>query len=192
MAEQAPRGESRKDEIVAAALELLEQDGPEAVSMRAIADRIGIKAPSLYKHFRDKDALEMAMIAAGFRSSAEVFTIAVEDADDPLAALAAAYRSWALAHRHLYRLMTHKPLDREALPAGVEEAAALPVVRVAGGDRARARALWAFAHGMTSLELAERFPPDADLDAAWAAGVAALRSLTASDPASPDTEGKTT
>lgn len=192
MAEQAPRGESRKDEIVAAALELLEQDGPEAVSMRAIADRIGIKAPSLYKHFRDKDALEMAMIAAGFRTSAEVFTIAVEDPDDPLAALAAAYRSWAMAHRHLYRLMTHKPLDREALPAGVEEAAALPVVRVAGGDRARARALWAFAHGMTSLELAERFPPDADLDAAWAAGVAALRSLTASDPASPDTEGKTT
>lgn len=191
MAEQALHGGSRKDEIVAAALELLEQDGPEAVSMRAIADRIGIKAPSLYKHYRDKEALEVAMIAAGFRSSAAAFTNAIEDAADPLSALAAAYRSWALAHRHLYRLMTHKPLDREALPAGVEEAAALPVVQVAGGDRARARALWAFAHGMTSLELAERFPADADLDAAWAAGVAALRGLTDSDPATPDTEGTT-
>ncbi len=188
MAEQAPRGESRRDEIVARALELLEQDGPEAVSMRAIAARIGIKAPSLYKHYRDKEALEVAMIAAGFRSSAQAFMSAIEDADDPLAALAAAYRSWDLAHRHLYRLMTHRSLDREALPAGVEEAAALPVVRVAGGDRARARALWAFAHGMTSLELAERFPADADLDAAWAAGVAALRGLTDSDPATPDTE----
>ncbi len=192
MAEQAPRGESRKDEIVAAALELLEQDGAEAVSMRAIADRIGIKAPSLYKHYRDKDALEVAMIAAGFRSSAEALTTAIEDADDQLAALAAAYRGWALAHRHLYRLMTHKPLDRGALPVGVEEAAALPVMQVAGGDRARARALWAFAHGMTSLELAERFPSDADLDAAWAAGVAALRSLTESDPTSPDIEGTKT
>jgi hypothetical protein len=35
------------------------------------------------------------------------------------------------------------------------------------GDRVLARAVWAFAHGMTSPELNERFPPDADLDAAW-------------------------
>lgn len=177
---EVPR--SRKDEIVAAALRLLENEGPAGVSMRSVADRVGIRAPSLYKHFRAKDALEAAMIAAGFRSQAAAFGAALEDAGDPLGALAAAYRQWALAHRHLYRLMTHKPLDRAALPAGLEQAAALPVLRVVGGDPARARALWAFAHGMTSLELADRFPPGADLDAAWAAGVAALRSL-----ASPDT-----
>lgn len=189
MAERPDRAEARKDEIVAASLELLEQGGPQAVSMRAIADRIGIRAPSLYKHYRDKDALETAMIAAGFRTMAGVFRAAVEDSADPLVALAAAYRKWALSHRHLYRLMTHKSLDRAALPAGVEEAAALPVAQVVGGDPARARAVWAFAHGMTSLELADRFPADADLDAAWAAGVAALRSLTSPHTASPDPEG---
>ena len=44
----------------------------------------------------------------------------------------------------------------------------------AGGDHDRARAAWAFAHGMTILELDGRFPPDADLDGAWSAGIAAF------------------
>ena len=43
-----------------------------------------------------------------------------------------------------------------------------------GGDADLARAAWAFAHGMVQLELAGRFPPGADLPAAWHSGVAAL------------------
>ncbi|MEV0651222.1 WHG domain-containing protein [Phytomonospora sp. NPDC050363] len=37
-----------------------------------------------------------------------------------------------------------------------------------------ARAVWAFAHGMVVLELEDRFPPDADLDAAWRVGCEAF------------------
>lgn len=90
-----------------------------------------------------------------------------------LEALARAYRAWGLAHPHLYRLATQGPLPRERLPAGMEAWAAEPVVRVAGSE-AKARATWAFAHGMTILELDARFPQSADLDAAWKAGIAAL------------------
>ena len=78
-----------------------------------------------------------------------------------------------LAHPHLYRLATEGPLPRELLPEGLEAWAAEPVVRLAG-TQAKARAVWAFAHGMTILELDGRFPPGADLDAAWRSGVAAL------------------
>ena len=35
--------------------------------------------------------------------------------------------------------------------------------------------MWAFAHGMVMLELDHRFPADADLDAAWEAGIAAFQ-----------------
>jgi hypothetical protein len=42
------------------------------------------------------------------------------------------------------------------------------------GARIAPRAVWAFAHGMVGLELSGRFPPDADLDAAWPAGIAAF------------------
>lgn len=86
-----------------------------------------------------------------------------------LPSVAAAYRRWALAHPHLYALATERPLARERLPAGIEDRAAEPLVAALGGDEHVARAVWAAAHGLVSLELAGRFPPDADIDAAWAA-----------------------
>jgi AcrR family transcriptional regulator len=165
----------RAREIAATARDLVEREGAGALSMRRLADRLGIRAPSLYAHFADKQALEAEVISAGFEEAAEAFERAVEGADDPLAALAAAYRAFALEHPHLYRLMTERPLPRDRLRPGVEDRAARPVADATGGDEAAARAAWAFAHGMAILELNGRFPPDADLDAAWARGVDAFR-----------------
>ena len=68
--------------------------------------------------------------------------------------------------------MTDAPLRRDRLAPGVEERAAAAVVAAVGGDRDLARQAFAFAHGMTILELNGRFPPDADLDAAWERGLA--------------------
>jgi AcrR family transcriptional regulator len=165
---------TRAQEVVAAARRLLEDEGAGALTMRRLAERVGIRAPSLYKHLPDKAALEAAIIATGLEEAAAVFEAAVDGAEEPLGALAAAYRGFALAHPHLYRLMNNGPLPRHRLPPGLEDRAAAPVLRVAG-SQARARALWAFAHGMVMLELDQRFPPDADLDAAWRAGIAAFR-----------------
>jgi AcrR family transcriptional regulator len=164
----------RAREIVAAARELLETDGPEALSMRRVAERLGIRAPSIYKHLPDKQTLENALISAGFEELAVEFESALDDGD-PLTALAVAYRRFANQHPHLYRLMTERPLQRERLAPGAEDRAALPVRRAVGGDPDAARAVWAFAHGMTILELNGRFPPDADLDAAWRRGLDAYR-----------------
>jgi AcrR family transcriptional regulator len=174
--------------VVVAARRLLEEEGAGALTMRRLADQLGIKAPSLYKHLPDKTALEAAIIATGLEEAAARFEAAVDSATTggaatgdaagggaaAISALAGAYREFALAHPHLYRLIHNGPLPRQHLPAGVEERAAAPLLRVAG-SRARARALWAFAHGMVMLELDQRFPPDADLDAAWEAGITAFQ-----------------
>ena len=180
---------ARGRELVAAGRRLLEEEGPEALTMRRLADRVGIRAPSLYKHLPDKAALEAAIIATGLEEAAAAFEQALEGADGgtggvagamagngggALPALAVAYRRFAREHPHLYRLMNNGPLPREHLPPGLEERTAAPLLRVAG-SQARARAVWAFAHGMVMLELDHRFPPDADLDAAWRAGVAAFQ-----------------
>lgn len=165
----------RAKEVVTAARRLLEEEGAAALTMRRLAERLGIRAPSLYKHLPDKAALQAAIIATGLQEAAAAFEAAGTDAAEALPALAAAYREFALAHPHLYRLMTNGPLPREQLPAGLEDRAAAPVLRAAGGDLALARALWAFAHGMVMLELDHRFPTDADLDAAWRAGIAAFQ-----------------
>jgi AcrR family transcriptional regulator len=164
--------------VVAAGRLLLEQEGPEALTMRRLAERVGIRAPSLYKHLPDKAALEAAIIATGLEEAAATFEQAVSGSGAgsgrALAALAAAYRGFALEHPHLYRLMNTGPLPREQLPPGLEDRAAAPLLRAAG-SQARARAVWAFAHGMVMLELDHRFPPDADLDDAWRAGIAAFQ-----------------
>ena len=51
----------RKEEIVLAALELAAEKGLANVSMSMIADKIGIKKPSLYKHFDSKNEIVEAM-----------------------------------------------------------------------------------------------------------------------------------
>ena len=175
MASSAPdRLTPRAREIVETARTILDDEGLDALTMRRIAERLGIRAPSLYKHFPDKETLEAAIISAAFEEQAELFERAIAGSDDPLAALAASYRAFALAHPHLYRLMTDQELRRDLLVPGVEERAGLTIYRAAGEDANRARAAWAFAHGMALLELANRFPPGADIDAAWREGIRAF------------------
>jgi AcrR family transcriptional regulator len=154
--------------IADAAVALVDEQGLEALSMRALAERMGMRAPSLYKHLASRADVEVLLAEEGLRR----FRAALEPAaaaERPLAAALVAYRGFAAAHPDLYRLMHDRPLPRESLSPGVEQDAMALVLRLVGGDRARARALWAGAHGLCVLERARRFPPDADLDAAWAA-----------------------
>lgn len=177
---EAPELGPRVRDVVAVARQILEREGPDGLTMRRLAEQMGIKAPSLYKHVDSKDEVEALLMAEAFRELGRELHDAIgslRNGRSPrkaLSALGRAYRRWALAHPHMYRLVTGGPLPRERLPEGLEAWAAEPVVSAAGGDPARARAAWAFAHGMTILELDGRFPPDADLDAAWATGVQAL------------------
>ena len=173
-ADAPPRLTARVREIVTTAVGLLEEQGAEALTMRRLAERLGIRAPSLYKHLSGKGELETAVIAVGFEELAAALEQAAGESPDRLAELGAAYRRFALTRPHLYRLMTERPLNRDQLPPGLEDRAAAPLVIALGGEPDRARAAWAFAHGMIMLELNGRFPPDADLDAAWRAGLAAF------------------
>jgi AcrR family transcriptional regulator len=165
----------RAREILAAARALLDDEGLEKLSMRNLAERLGIRAPSIYKHFSGKEALEAALISQGFEEQAALFEAMSAQSEDPVSAIAAAYREFAQRHPGLFRLMYDSPLDRSLLTPGSEEAAAAPAIRAFGGDGDLARAAFAFVHGMTVLELGGRFPPGADLDAAWQRGLAALQ-----------------
>ena len=165
----------RAREIVAAARELLEDEGVDKLSMRSLGERLGMKAPSLYKHFASKQALEATLISIGFEEQAEAFQAALDGSREPLAAMGAAYRAYAKRNPQLYRLMYDRPLNRSLLVAGTEEAASAPSFEAVGGDEELARAAWAFAHGMTIFELNDRFMAGSDLDTAWRRGIDALQ-----------------
>jgi AcrR family transcriptional regulator len=155
---------ARQRQIVATARERLVQDGVEALSLGAVAKALGIKPPSLYKHFASRADLEAALIAEGLEELAAALEAAGEE---DLHALCAAYRAFALANPQLYRLMTAAPLPRDKLPEGLEARAALPFNK-ALPDPHLARAAAAFAHGMVALEIAQRFPPWSKLEKSWA------------------------
>lgn len=70
-----------RSRISLAAQELFLRDGIDGVSMRRIADRVGVTAPAIYRHFRDKDELVAEIIAAGLRSLERYLEPALEGND---------------------------------------------------------------------------------------------------------------
>jgi AcrR family transcriptional regulator len=160
---------------VAAARRVLETEGWDAVTMRRLADKVGIRAPSLYKHIVDKAALEVALITEALVEMGEVLHAAVArpGRQGTVAALLAAYRRHSVANPDIYRLATSGPLPRGSLTPGLEDWAGEPFF-LATGDPAKAQALWSFAHGMVILEIDGRYPDGSDLDATWRAGAKAF------------------
>jgi AcrR family transcriptional regulator len=159
-----PSGElsARQREIVSVARALLVEEGIEGLTLGRVAAALGIKPPSLYKHFASRGDLEAALIAIGLAELGD----AMEAAGADLHAVGAAYRTFALANPELYRLMTSAPLPRDKLPEGLEARVLLPLHKVIS-DPHLARAAFAFAHGMVSLEIAQRFPPWSKLEKSW-------------------------
>jgi AcrR family transcriptional regulator len=173
-----PRSD-RVNQIVAAARQLVETEGAPALTMRRLADRLGIKAPSLYKHVTGRDAVIAQLVDDTLFDSGERMHAAVSrPARDgpnggPILSLLVAYREFGRDQPNLYRLVTSGHLPRAELTPGLEDWAGEPFYR-ATADPYRAQALWAFAHGTLILEIDGRFLPGSDLDLTWQAGARAF------------------
>lgn len=163
---------ARREQILDVAERVLEEVGTERFGVGELARALQIRPPSLYKTFRGIDEIEHALISRGFRRLAASLVDAGE-----FDGFCRAYRERALAAPQLYRLMTDRPLRRELLEPGAELAAMRPLLAHYGetsAEHPRSRAAWAAAHGLVSLEIADRFPEGADLTASWRFLVAAL------------------
>src|SRR6478752_7732907 len=68
---RARRQEWMRTQILAAAWELVRDEGLSALSMRVLAEKVGMRAPSLYTYFPSKNELFDAMYAQGMRQFAE-------------------------------------------------------------------------------------------------------------------------
>lgn len=168
----------RRAQLIAAAHHLLETEGAEAITIRRLGAAVGIRGPSVYKHVSDKAAVQDALTIVGLVEQAD----ALLGVPTTFAAIAGAYRNWALGHPHMHRLLNDRPLNRSELPDGLEDRAAAPLVAACDGDLALARAAWATIKGLVDLELAHRFPPDADLEAAYSAAARAYASARSGPP----------
>jgi AcrR family transcriptional regulator len=142
--------------------------------MRRLADELGIRAPSLYKHLKGRPALELALVEIGLDETGLAMHAAVEGScGDPVGDLLGAYRAMGLANPELYRLITASTFPRAGLLPGLEAWAGEPFF-LAVGEPYLAQALWSFAHGALILELDQRFLDGSDLDRTWRAGTEAF------------------
>ncbi len=166
---------ARTQQIVDASFSILDDEGVGALTMRRVAEELGIRAPSIYKHLPDKAHLEAALIEEILFAMGDVLHAAL---DRPgrgglVRSILSAYREHSLARPNRYRLATSGRLRRDLLPECLEEWAGQPFF-FAAGDPFRSQALWSFAHGMVILEIDGRYPDGSDLDRTWQAGAAAF------------------
>ncbi len=110
------RRQSTKEEILAAAVQLMERDGVAGMSLSAVARSVGMQPPSLYEYFPSKNALYDALFARGaveLRSAVSAAGSAPHHTDAPLAAIRAgahAYVTWSLANPVAAQLLNWRPV----------------------------------------------------------------------------------
>lgn len=148
--------------LVRAALELLDEGGEVALSLRAVARRAGVSAAAPYRHYADREALVSAVAAVGYRELAVRLEAAHPAPTNPeeLGLVAAAYVQFALERPALFRIMFSEPCDRDnevrlATTGAVAEYVRGIVERAfpAGDTEALATAVWALVHGLAFLHL---------------------------------------
>ena len=197
------RGEGAKlrTDILAAAAALLDETGDEqAVTLRAVARKVGISAPSIYRHFPDRQAILLALAQEAFAELAD--QLAEATGTEPvtrLRAVCAAYLDFAATRPQHYRVMfgglwngveaveQAAVTDAEVGALGQEAlgvfVAALTDCVAAGGSTstdpgADAVALWLGLHGFAQQRVVStRFPWPPDIVERLIAPLAHLRSL---------------
>ena len=198
-----PRGEGTRlrDEIIQGAADLLDEGGgEEAVTLRAVARRIGIAAPSIYRHFADRDEILLAVVQEAFAElKARLQAVLDDGPDDPVERLrqvCTTYLDFGLERPRRYRILFGALWSAEKAqsnPAVAPDAAeigqdvfALVVEALQGcvdagaststDAFADAAALWVGLHGLAQLRpAAPMFPWPEDLPEAVIRRLALLR-----------------
>ncbi len=152
-----------RDALVQAALAEAEQGGPEAISLKALAKKLGVSQPAPYRHFADREALLEAVTAEAFRQFSAVLreSIIRPSKKSKLSRLAQATLAFGLRRNGIYRLMFASrtmacaPKGSELHKAAFEtfglvlEALEAPAVELL--RERQALQIWAALHGVVML-----------------------------------------
>lgn len=162
-----------REQVIEAALGVVDAEGPEALGTSRVARALGIRPPSLYHHFDGNDALRLAVAVAGWERLVAALPPVEGDLAASLAAYAAAYRAFALDHPALYRVMTETPFDpgdADLLAVTAKGMQRLAGLGLLGDDALHAiRGLRAALHGYVHLEVSGqvRLPVSSDESFDW-------------------------
>lgn len=111
MAGRAYHHGNLQEALIEAATTIVREGGTDAISMRTIAEALGVSRAAPYHHFRDKDAILAAVATVGFNMLSEAVQREVAGVTDPWLALrrmGGAYVRFAIQERALVQLMFNK------------------------------------------------------------------------------------
>jgi AcrR family transcriptional regulator len=126
-----------REEIIDTAWQQIAETGAAGLSLRAIARDMGMTAPGLYRHFKDRDSLVTALIIEAFVSFADALESA-RDACPPddhagrFRAISLAYRQWAISYPQRYMLIFGTPIAGYHMPEEVGPASQRSFLVLAG------------------------------------------------------------
>jgi AcrR family transcriptional regulator len=162
-----------RDALLTAALEILERDGVEGLSLRALAKATGVTQAAPYSHFADKDELLAAVAESGFQR------LAFQMADDAVGApdtqarverLIASYIRFAQRNKALFQVMFGRELaDMKKFPTlAMTAGKSYSLISAALARRESAEvdtrfltvAIWSLCHGLTTLIVDDRIRVD--------------------------------
>ncbi|MCW5716159.1 MAG: WHG domain-containing protein [Bauldia sp.] len=168
-----PRVGLTAESVIDAATALADEQGMDAVTLAALAERLGVKPPSLYKHVAGLDAIQRGVALKGLREvNARIIHATVGlSQEDALVALAKAYWRFSREHPGLYAatLRATQPGDQEIEAAGGMfvgvVSAVLEGFGITGSDALHAvRAVRAIVHGFVSLDANGAFGTGANIE----------------------------
>ncbi|VXC78223.1 Transcriptional regulatory protein [Oceanicaulis sp. 350] len=105
-----------------AALEMIEQDGVDALTMRALAKAVGVDHRALYRHYPDRDAVLAAVAGEGYRQLLSIQLSGCVDSSSPLQTAFEVYVHFALDRPHLHALMLTRSRQEMDAHAALGEA----------------------------------------------------------------------
>jgi AcrR family transcriptional regulator len=169
----SPRAGLDREAVVEAAASLVDEEGLDGLTVGRLAERLGVRAPSLYNHIAGLEELKRAVAALGVeRLAGSLMRAAVgKSGEQAVFAIADAYRAFAREHPDLYAatLRAPEPGDGRYSSAAGEileiVGAALEPYRLGSEDRLDAvRGLRSLCHGFVSLELCGGFGMPREVD----------------------------
>jgi AcrR family transcriptional regulator len=178
-----PRAGLNTDRVVAEAADLADAAGPDHLTLAALAARLGVRQPSLYKHVASLDSLQQLIAKRAKVEFADVLgRVAIGRArDDALVAMAYAWRAWAQDHPGRYQIGQRAPAPGDAGHLAVaDQVVAVMTAVMAGygldGDDAidAVRAYRSALHGFVSLEASGGFGMPVSVDRSFGHLVHAL------------------
>lgn len=103
--------------LIQAAERVLERDGPQALSLRAVAREAGVSPAAPYHHFKDKSDLLKAIAEAGFEALGAAIRAGIEaDPEHKMTTIGVSYVKFARANPALYRVMYDCSRDQDSMP----------------------------------------------------------------------------